>query len=79
MRNVILLSSILVLCLSGCAQQRHVAADPSDINQNDSTNAFGKKCEDAKYQLDKTVEEGQLSELRELKRNIELYCVWRRN
>ena len=79
MGNVILLSSLLVLGLSACAQPRVVAADPSEIQQNDGKHAFGEKCEDAKYQLDKTVEEGQTSELQELKRNIELYCVWRRN
>jgi hypothetical protein len=78
MRNV-LLTSILVLGLSACAQPRAVVANPSVIEKNDTKNVLGEKCEDAKYQLDKTVEEGQLSDLRELKRNIELYCVWRRN
>jgi hypothetical protein len=79
MGNMMLLSSILVLSFSACTQPRVVVADPSEIQQNDGRQAFGKKCEDAKYQLEKTVEEGQTSNLRELKRNIELYCVWRRN
>ena len=79
MRNVMVLISLLVLGLSGCAEPRVVNARPTELEQNDSGFAFGEKCEDAKYQLDKTVEEGQLSDLRELKRNIELYCVWRRN
>ena len=79
MDNMILLSCFLVLGLSACAQPRVVAADPTEIQPNDGKHAFGEKCEDAKYQLDKTVEEGQTSELQELKRNIELYCVWRRN
>lgn len=78
MSNVLLIS-FLVLGLSACAQQRVVTADPTELEDNDSKHAFGEKCEDAKYQLDKTVEEGQLSNLRELKRNIELYCIWRRN
>jgi hypothetical protein len=79
MRNFFLLNSILVLGLSACAQPRMVATDPSELKKNDNNYAFSEKCEDAKYQLEKTVEEGQLSDLRELKRNIELYCVWRRN
>ncbi len=77
--NSILLNSILVLGLSACTQPRVVATDPSELKKNDNNYAFGEKCAGAKYQLDKTVEEGQLSDLRELKRNIELYCVWRRN
>jgi hypothetical protein len=79
MRNVLLLTGLLVLGLSACAQPRVIAADPSELKKNDTKHAFGEKCEDAKYQLDKSVEEGQLSDLRELKRNIELYCLWRRN
>jgi hypothetical protein len=79
MRYMMLLTSLLVLGFSGCAQPRVGSADPSELEKNDSKNAFGEKCEDAKYQLDKTVEEGQTSDLRELKRNIELHCVWRRN
>jgi hypothetical protein len=79
MRSVLLFTSLLVLGLGGCAQSRVVASDPTELKKNDNKHAFGEKCEDAKYQLDKTVEEGQLSDLRELKRNIELYCVWRRN
>jgi hypothetical protein len=77
--RIVLLTSILVLGLSACAQQKVVVADPSGLGGNDTQYVLGEKCEDAKYQLDKTVEEGQLSDLRELKRNIELYCVWRRN
>jgi hypothetical protein len=79
MGNVLLIISLLVLGMSGCAPSRVVASDPTELKQNDSKHAFGEKCEDAKYQLDKTVEEGQLGNLGELKRNIELYCVWRRN
>ena len=79
MRNVMLLTSLLVLGLSACAEPRVVAADPSELEKNDIKYAFGEKCEEAKYQLDKAVEEGQLTDLRELKRQIELYCVWRRN
>ena len=79
MRNVVWLTSFLVLGLSACAPTRVGSADPTELEQNDTQHAFGEKCEDAKYQLDKTVEEGQISDLRALKRNIELYCVWRRN
>ena len=79
MRNRIFLISFLVLGLSACAQPTMVASDPSELEGNDNNHAFGEKCKNAKYQLDKTVEEGQLSDLRYLKRNIELYCVWRRN
>ncbi|MFT5675415.1 MAG: hypothetical protein ACI808_001346 [Paraglaciecola sp.] len=79
MRNVMLLTGLLVLGLSACAEPRVVAVDPAELEKNDIKYAFGEKCEEAKYQLDKAVEEGQLSDLRELKRQIELYCVWRRN
>ncbi|MFT4939759.1 MAG: hypothetical protein ACI88A_002804 [Paraglaciecola sp.] len=79
MRNTMLLTSLLVLGLSACADQRVVTAAPTEPEKNDIKHPLSGKCEDAKYQLDKTVEGGQLSDLRELKRNIELYCVWRRN
>ena len=78
MRDV-LLSSILVLGLSACTQPRTVVAKPSELKQNNTKQVLSEKCEDAKYQLDKTVEEGQLFDLGDLKRNIELYCVWLRN
>jgi hypothetical protein len=79
MRNVMLLSCLLVLALSACVQPKLSSADPSEPEKNDINHAVGEKCVDAKNQLDQTVEAGQLSNLRELKRNIELYCVWRRN
>jgi type IV pilus biogenesis protein CpaD/CtpE len=79
MRNTMLLTGLLVLALSACAQPRVVSTFPTKLEQNDTKHPFAEKCEDAKYQLDKTVEAGQLSDLRGLKRNIELYCVWRRN
>jgi hypothetical protein len=79
MRSVFLLSSLLILGLSACVQPRVGATDPSELEKNNSSHAFGEKCEDAKYQLDKAVEEGQLSDLGALKRNLELHCVWRRN
>ncbi|MFT5313792.1 MAG: hypothetical protein ACI8Z9_002287 [Paraglaciecola sp.] len=79
MGNRILLSSFLVLALSACAPPNMLAADPTEAEQNKIKYPFGENCEDAKYQLDKAVEGGQLSDLRVLKRNIELYCVWRRN
>ena len=78
MRDV-LLSSILVLGLSACTQPRTVDAEPSELKQNNTKQVLSENCEDAKYQLDKTVEEGQLFDLGDLKRNIELYCVWLRN
>ncbi|MBU3001995.1 hypothetical protein [Paraglaciecola arctica] len=73
----LLLVFVFVLSLSGCSSSSLPAADPTE--RSDSKQAFGEKCEDAKYQLDKAVEEGQTSNLRELKTNIELHCVWRRN
>jgi len=74
-----LIACLLVLGLSACSSSRGGPTDPTELQSKDGKHAFGEKCEDAKYQLDKTVEEGQTSNLRELKRNIELYCVWRRN
>ena len=79
MRYVMLLISLLILGLSGCAQPNVIYADPSELEKSEINQAFGEKCENAKNQLDKTVQEGQLSDLRHLKRNIELHCVWRRN
>ncbi|MFQ3198382.1 MAG: hypothetical protein ACJAUL_001625 [Paraglaciecola sp.] len=79
MRNTILLTSLLVLGLSACVEQRVVSAVPNKLEKNDIKHPLSGKCEDAKNQLNKTVEGGQLNDLRELKRNIELYCVWRRN
>ena len=78
MRNVMLSLSFL-LCLSACAHKTEIVTDPSQFEQNNTEHAYGEKCENAKFQLDKTVEEGQISELRVLKRNIELHCVWRRD
>jgi hypothetical protein len=79
MRNTMLLTSLLVLGLSACAEPKVLTAAPSKLEQNNINQPFSEKCEDAKNQLDKAVTEGQLSDLRELKRHIELYCVWRRN
>lgn len=79
MRNSMLLTSLLVLGLSGCAKPKVVSAVPTEREQSDLKYPFGEKCKDAKYQLEKSVEAGQLRNLRELKRHIELYCVWRRN
>ena len=79
MRNTMLLSSLLVMGLTACAEPKVMSAEPTRLEQNNIKQPFGEKCQDAKNQLDKAVEGGQLSELRELKRRIELYCVWRRN
>ena len=79
MRNLKLITCLLALGLNACAQPRVGLSDPTELKGNSNKQAFGEKCEDAKYQLEKSVEEGQTSELRELKRNIELHCVWRRN
>jgi len=70
---------VLVLGLSACAKPSVVSGDPNDVEQNDIKHPLSEKCEDAKNRLDNTVEGGQLTDLRELKRSIELYCVWRRN
>ena len=79
MRNVMLLMSLLIFGLNGCAQPKVVYTDPSELDKGEVNKAFGEKCENAKNQLDKTVGEGQISDLRHLKRDIELYCIWRRN
>lgn len=75
----ILLTSILVLGISSCAQPTVNSDDPSALEKSETSKALSEKCENAKNQLDKTVQEGQLSNLRHLKRNIELHCVWRTN
>jgi hypothetical protein len=79
MRSTFLVNFFLVLGLSACAQPIMVASDPSEPEPNSINQALGEKCENAKYQLEKTVEEGQLTGLEHFKRNIELHCVWRRN
>lgn len=71
MRHAVLWGSALVLGLSGCAASK---SDQDVVKQQ-----FGERCEAAKLELDEAVEEGQLSDLRTLKQDIELYCVWRRN
>lgn len=71
MRYSTMLVSLFVLCLSGCA----VSKDDQDVAKQ----PFSQRCEDAKQELDNAVEEGQLADLRVLKQDIELYCVWRRN
>jgi hypothetical protein len=73
-----MLLGLLLLCLTACAEPKVASADPSE-RTIPGNKPLGEKCEDAKQQLDKSVASGQLSELRELKRNIELYCLWRRN
>jgi hypothetical protein len=78
MLNKSLIVALLALSLSACSS-KVAPADPTELKKSDGKPAFGEKCEDAKYQLDKAVEEGQKSNLRYLKNNIELYCVWRRN
>lgn len=76
MHRNLLLNIILIMVLSACAQQ---AVEPSDSSKDPQIYTVGEKCENAKYQLDKSIEEGQRTDLRELKRNIELHCLWRRN
>ncbi|MBL4631228.1 MAG: hypothetical protein JKY14_08730 [Paraglaciecola sp.] len=82
MRNVILVTSLLlalILTLSACVQPIAVANDSPERESNETEQVLTEKSANAKYQLEKTVEEGQLSDLRYLKNNIELHCVWRRN
>lgn len=79
MRNLMLFTCFMLLVLTACAQPKVVSDVPAEVTRNNIKQDFGEKCENAKYQLEKTVEEGQLTNLRELKRNIELYCIWRRN
>jgi hypothetical protein len=78
MHSKMLLLGLLLLGLTACAEPKVVSADPSE-RADQGNKPLGEKCEDAKQQLDKSVAAGQLSDLRELKRNIELYCLWRRN
>jgi hypothetical protein len=78
MRNTMFLTSFLLLALTACAQSKSTE-DQTKADQSDVIHPLSKKCEDAKRQLDKTVEGGQQTDLRELKRNIELYCIWRRD
>jgi len=73
MHRVLLLASFVVMALSACVQQ------PAGSSKDKSIYALGEKCKNAKFQLDRSVEEGQKSDLRELKRNIEIHCVWRRD
>ncbi|QHJ13781.1 hypothetical protein FX988_04061 [Paraglaciecola mesophila] len=71
MRYSVILVSFFVLSLSGCASSK----DDQDVVKQQ----FSQRCEEAKQELDNAVEEGQLADLRVLKQDIELYCVWRRN
>ena len=79
MPNTFLLTGLLILALSACAKQNVGPAEPSELEKDNISHSLGEECKDAKNQLDKMVEEGQLTGLRELKRSIELHCLWRRN
>ncbi|GAC24375.1 MAG: hypothetical protein CL579_06510 [Alteromonadaceae bacterium] len=71
MHYAVLWGSAVILGLSGCAASKN---DQDVVKQQ-----FGERCEDARKELDNAVKDGQLADLRVLKRDIELYCVWRRN
>ncbi|WP_340676648.1 hypothetical protein [Paraglaciecola sp.] len=69
----------VVLCtvlLTACVQNKNKMAE----SQQDTgiNKPLSEKCQEAKQDFDKAVQTGQNNDLRELKRNIELYCVWRR-
>jgi type IV pilus biogenesis protein CpaD/CtpE len=68
---------LMLLTLSACAQNN---GKQSNTQQQDQTSPkpLSEKCKNAKDELDKAVQSGQRNDLHELKRNIELYCVWRR-
>jgi PBP1b-binding outer membrane lipoprotein LpoB len=70
--NVIL----LVLVLAACVQKKSETAE----SQGDSgiNKPLSEKCQSAKQDLDSAVQAGDRDNLHELKRNIEIYCVWRR-
>jgi hypothetical protein len=68
-----MLSSFIVVVLSACVQK------PAVFSKDTSIKAVGEKCKNAKLLLDKSIEEGQKTDLRVLKLNIERHCVWRRD
>lgn len=69
--SVVILSIGLVACAQKSAQQ-------TEMSQHPEQPPVSEKCQQAKQDLEKAVEAGQRNDLHELKRNIELYCVWRR-
>ena len=66
-----------VYLLSACAQQKSNLATPKQEGEINSK-PLSANCLHAKQELDKAVQAGEHNSLHELKRNIELYCVWRR-
>ena len=68
--------ALVILLSAGCAQSKSkIADDEKNIGIN---KPLSEKCLEAKQDFDKAVQAGARDNLHELKRNIELYCVWRR-
>lgn len=75
MKDSRLCLGILLIFLLGCAnnqQSKPASPEPTVVQ------APGEKCENAKKTLEKAVAEGDLDDVRALKIDIELYCIWRR-
>jgi hypothetical protein len=66
---------IFFIVLVGCANKQQ--PKPAHADQT-VVQAPGEKCENAKKTLEKAVAEGDLDDVRALKIDIELYCIWRR-
>ena len=62
-------------CLLACA---HKPVSQADAPQTGEQPAMTEKCQSAKQDFEKAVQAGERDNLHEMKRNIELYCVWRR-
>ena len=68
---------LMLLTLSACAQN-NVKHNETQQQGQAGAKPLSDKCKNAKDELDKAVQSGQRNDLHELKRNIEIYCVWRR-
>jgi hypothetical protein len=66
---------IFFILLVGCANNQQTK---SANTEQTVVQAPGEKCENAKKTLEKAVAEGDLDDVRALKIDIELYCIWRR-
>jgi PBP1b-binding outer membrane lipoprotein LpoB len=69
----------VVLCivlLTACVQNKNKMAESQ--SESGINKPLSEKCQSAKQDFDKAVQAGERDNLHELKRNIELYCVWRR-
>lgn len=72
-----LAACFIVVFLSACSATQPRSDNQAEVIENGKPE-LNEKCKAAKQDLDSAVKAGDRDNVHELKRNIELYCVWRR-